>query len=158
MTPLSNRSQGGKEKSVSEHNDGRYVLRISNLYTSGLIVSILVILQAFLGLTTFDFWIETSVITSALALPLLAGMLVVNAIEEHYPSGPASSLSKKLMHLCSAAGTIAALIAIDTSFWHVLWQAGLAFALAALIALCIYGWYVAQLEEKPIDPAAQVSH
>jgi len=133
---------------MQRRKSDEYSLRLYNFYIGGLVAIILVLLQTLLGLEPLDLSIKISVPAFAIALPLLAGMLVVNIVEEKYPYGHARSVSARFMSIAFTIGSVATLVGIDAAFWHVMWQAGVAFLIALMAAVTVYGWYVAELEEE----------
>jgi hypothetical protein len=123
-----------------------YALRLYNLYVSGLVVIILVILQTFLGLDRLDNSILISVGAFALALPPLAGAIIVNFVEETYPYGHTRSIRMRAVNSLLTLGVIAGLTGIDAAFWHISWISGIIFFVTLIITIAIYGWYIAELE------------
>ena len=126
-----------------------YAHSIQNLYAGGLLVVILVLLQGFLALPSFDTWIFISMLASALAIPPLSGVLVVNFVEKQYPYAPARSASSKAVTTAFSIGSIAALIAVATAFGHISWIVLVGFVVSILFTSIICGLYVSHLDDKP---------
>src|SRR5438874_12398517 len=107
--------------------NNKYAVRLYNLYAGGLIVFSLIVLQDCMTLKPLDRPAFISVVAFAIALPLLSGMLVVNAVESKYKYGPSHSMIARLTETMFALGVIAALTGIDAAFWHISWIAGVLF-------------------------------
>jgi hypothetical protein len=138
---------------MQKQKSNETALHLYNLYIGGLIALILVVLQAVLGLDKADIWITISVVSFALALPPLGGMLVVNLAEERYPYAQPRSTSARLSILLFVIGVIATFIGMVTAFWHISWLAAVIFLAMILVVSIVYGWYVFGLEKKPDPPA-----
>ena len=136
---------GGTRKAKSSE----YAHAIQNMYAVGLLLVILVLMQGFLALPSFDTWIFISMLASALAIPPLSGVLVVNLVEKHYPYAPARSASSKAATIAFSSGSIAALIALATAFGHISWVVLVTFAVSVPCTLIVYGWYISHLDEEP---------
>lgn len=126
-----------------------YAHAIENMYAGGLLVVILVLLQGFLALPSFDTWIFISMLASAVAIPPLSGVLVVNFVEKQYPYAPARSASSKAVITAFSIGSIAALIAVATAFGHISWVVLVTFVVSVLFTISIYGLYISHLDEEP---------
>src|SRR5438045_823242 len=64
-----------------------YALHISSVYAGGLIVVSIYFLQIVFSLAKFDLPAFISAVAFVIGLPLLAGILVMNAVERKYPYG-----------------------------------------------------------------------
>lgn len=124
-----------------------HTLRVYNRYLAGLIAVILVAFQALSGLT-LDVWMIVALTAFAAALPLLAGALVVNIVEERYPYGTPRSKHARAMNLFTVLGVVATLVGLDALFWHFFWLPGVVFPTMLLVSILVYGWYISDLDVK----------
>ncbi len=134
---------------MQKAKSSEYAHAIQNMYAGGLLVVILVLMQGFLALPSFDTWIFISMLASAVAIPPLSGVLVVNFVEKHYPYAHARSASSRAATIAFSIGSIAALIAVATAFGHISWIVLATFAVSVLFTGVIYGLYVSHLDEEP---------
>lgn len=125
-----------------------YALHISNIYAGGLIVVSLVFLQTMLSLGSLDLPAFISAIAFSIGLPLLAGILVINAVESKYPYGSPRKDFSRGVHALFAVGVLATLIGMGAAFWHMSWVIGLTFIVVLTVAAIVYGLYILGLEEK----------
>jgi len=124
-----------------------YAIQLHDLYAGGLLVISLVILQAFLSLTPLDLTAVISVVAFSIAIPLLAGILVVNVIENKYPYSSPHLWTSKLVDILIVVGILADLVGIGAAFWHTSRIAGITFTITAIIASVAYACYIRKLEE-----------
>lgn len=124
-----------------------YAITLSNLYAGGLLVVSLIILQDFITLRTPDPASFISVLAFSVALPFLAGVLVVNVVESKYPYGSSHWVIGRLVHIVFALGVLIALVGVAAAFWHVSWIAGVVFLGALVVAFIVDSVYVADLDE-----------
>lgn len=148
-TSLQEKNADMKKKTIAEKlESNKYAHEIYNLYAGGLLVVVLVLLQGFLGLPSLDIWIFISMLASAVAIPPLSGVLVVNLVEKRFPYAHARSASAKAETRASIVGFVAALIAVATAFGHVSWVVMAVFVVSLLSTGVIYGWYVTELDDS----------
>jgi hypothetical protein len=124
-----------------------YARELYSQYAGGLIVVILVILQALLGLSSLDHWAFLSILAFALSLPCLSGVLIVNFIEKRYPYGYLFSKSSQFFNILSTVGIVTALAGIDAAFSHISPLLGIAFFIALVSTILICGWYISELHD-----------
>jgi hypothetical protein len=143
------RQEAAPAREARKAKSSEYAHAIQNMYAGGLLVVILVLMQGFLALPSFDTWIFISMWASAIAIPPLSGVLVINFVEKYYPYAPAHSPSSKAVTTAFSIGSIAALIAVATAFGHISWIVLVTFAVSVLFTGVIYGLYVSHLDEEP---------
>ena len=112
----------------------------------GLIGIGVIILQALLSFQTLDLAVLISIISFAVAIPLLATMVLLNHAQTsyRYASYP------WYLTLVILLGQGAAFIGIWAAFWHVSPIAGVLLPVSGVIGLIIYGVYLKQLERDNI--------
>lgn len=124
-----------------------YALKMYRLYLGGLIAFIFVVLQAFLGVDRPDIWIVLSVSSFALALPPLAGALIMNQITEEYIHERPQSPRARVMRAFTVMGVVAALFGMVTAFCHISQTAGGLFFVMLLVTAAIIIWYAAEFRK-----------
>ena len=115
----------------------------------GLIGIGIVILQALLSLQTLDLASLISIISFAVAIPLLATMVLLNHAQTsyRYASYP------WYLTLIILLGQGGAFIGIWAAFWHVSPLAAALLPISGVIGLIIYGVYLKQLERDNVAEA-----
>ncbi len=149
LTPSRQEAHTAPMGEAQKAKSSDYAHSMQNLYAVGLLAVVLVLMQGFLALPSFDTWIFMSMFASALAIPLLAGVLVINSVEKHYPYAPVRFASSKAATAAFFIGSIAALIAVATAFGHISWIVLVAFVVSILYTSIICGLYVSHLDDKP---------
>jgi hypothetical protein len=149
LTPSQQEAHTAPAGEAQKSKSSDYAHAIQNLYAGGLLLVILVLMQGFLALPSFDTWIFISMVASAMAIPPLSGVLVVNFVEKYYPYAPVRSPSSKAAITAFSIGSIAALVAIATAFGHISWLVLVTFIISVLFTFIIYGLYVSHLDERP---------
>jgi hypothetical protein len=109
-------------------------LRQLGVIYGGLIGVAVVMVQPFLVATTLDMSARVSVIAFAVAIPLLAALVLVNR-QETFRGRRSPSV---LVVGAQSVAQLAALIGIVAGFWHITWVAGVAFLVAALVAVGVH--------------------
>ena len=109
-------------------------LRQLGVIYGGLIGVAVVMVQPFLAATTLDTSARVSVIAFAVAIPLLAALVLVNR-QETFRGRRSVSV---LVVGAQSVAQLAALIGIAAGFWHITWVAGVAFLVAALVAVGVH--------------------
>jgi hypothetical protein len=128
-----------KYTKTSEH-----AIRMYNLYCGGLMAVSLIIMQAFIASVTLDFTAYISVFAFSLAIPLMAGTIVVNTIQSRTPYTPHPKLVRNVVIISS----VISFVGVTTAIWHIVWIAGLVFLMSILIASLVYFIYVPKLEDE----------
>lgn len=121
-------------------------IALSNIACGGLIAIGLVMLQAFIALTSLDSAEFISVLAFAIAIPLLTGRILQNFLVK---------LSKKdrVALGCSNTyylGTLAALVGIGAAFWHVSYVAGIVFISSSFVAFAAFLLQYISIHEKTV--------
>jgi tetrahydromethanopterin S-methyltransferase subunit G len=109
-------------------------LRQLGVIYGGLIGVAVVMVQPFLAATTLDTSARVSVIAFAVAIPLLAALVLVNR-QETFRGRRSPSV---LVVVAQSVAQLAALIGIAAGFWHITWVAGVAFLVAAIVAVGVH--------------------
>lgn len=110
-------------------------VRTTNLAFAGLIAISIAILQAFISATTLDLAELISLSCFSLALPVLAGGIVVNFLGiEIFPQGTTPLWAQLLIW---SAFTVDVL-GIEAAIWHASWISGIFFLITTISSLVIY--------------------
>jgi len=117
-------------------------LQQDNLIYVGLIGIGVVIMQPFIASARLDLPSIISVLAFSLAIPLLAGLMMLNL---------AQSLHKYVTYpwylvFARAVGQGSAFFGVAAAFWHVLWIAGVVVAVSGILGLALYATYYRRLE------------
>jgi hypothetical protein len=139
-----------KEKNTMQSQrmqTNKHAIRLHTLYAGGLIAVSLIMLQGFLGLGKLDIPAFISVLAFAAAIPLLAGILVINVIERRYPYSSPGSKSVKIVENFFYLGILIDLVGIASTFWHISFIAGIIFIVMAVISGLVYSIYIFNLSE-----------
>ena len=117
-------------------------LRQDNLIYGGLIAGCVALLQPFLTASTLDLPATIAVLSFAVAIPLLAGLLMVNRQEtfRHRRTG------LRVLSITKVLGQGLAVLGVAAAVWHVLWIAGVALLASALVAVLIHSAGFTRLE------------
>jgi hypothetical protein len=124
-------------------------LRQDNLIYAGLIAGCVALVQPFLVAPSLDLPATISVLAFAVAIPLLAALLMVSQHERfrHRPAG------LRVLTITKTAAQGAAIIGIAAAFWHIVWAAGLAILVSALVGVFVHSASFTRLEG--IDDASR---
>ena len=131
-------AEGVTAEANSAEGQREGVRQIGLIY-GGLIGVAVLILQPFIGARSLDTSATISVIALAVAIPLLAGLAMVNW-QERYRGRRSTSVSVTVAQSISQA---AAVTGIAAAFWHMTWVAGVTFLVAGLLAMLVHsaGWW-----------------
>ena len=114
---------------------GKLHVRTTNLAFAGLIAISIAILQAFISAATLDLAEMISLSCFSLALPVLAGGIVVNFVGiEIFPQGITPLWAQLLIW---SAFTVD-ILGIVAAIWHASWISGILFLITTLSSLVIY--------------------
>jgi hypothetical protein len=135
---------------TSEANTGegqREGLRQLGLIYGGLIGVAVLMVQPFLAAPSLDASARVSIIAFSVAIPLLAGLVMVNW-QETFRGRRTTSVSVTVAQSIAQA---AAVTGIAAGFWHVTWVAGVTFLVTGFVAMLVHsaGWWRL---ESPRDP------
>jgi hypothetical protein len=128
----------------------KYTTEISNLYAGGLITIDIVFLQnlSFTGAAVKPEELLTA-ISLAVALPALAGILVVNTIQTWYPYRPRTSVKNKLLQMVFLLGIVSSITGQCGAYWSLSALVTIAFLCSLLLTTFVAGLYIASLSRKP---------
>jgi hypothetical protein len=109
-------------------------LQQDNLIYGGLIAGCVALLQPFLTAASLDLPATVAVVSFAVAIPLLAGLLMVNRQEtfRHRRTG------LRVVSITKVAGQGLAVLGVAAAFWHILWVAGVALLASGLVAVFVH--------------------
>ena len=114
----------------------------------GLIAIGVVILQALISAPSLDLPLQVSILSFAIAMPLLAIMVLVNHAQAsyRYASYP------RYLSLAIVLGQGGAFIGVLAAFWHISWVAAVLLVISGLVGLVVYAAYSRQLaRDNPPD-------
>lgn len=117
----------------------------------GLIAIGVIILQAIISAQSLDLPLQVSILSFAIAMPLLAIMVLVNHAQAsyRYASYP------RYLSLVIVLGQGGAFIGVFAAFWHTSWMAAVLLAFSGLVGLVVYAAYLKQLSrDNPSDTAS----
>ncbi len=114
----------------------------------GLIAIGVVILQALISAQSLDLPLQVSILSFAIAMPLLAIMVLVNHAQAsyRYASYP------RYLSLAIMLGQGGAFLGVFAAFWHISWIAAVFLFFSGLVGLVVYAAYSKQLaRDNPPD-------
>jgi hypothetical protein len=111
----------------------------TSLIYGALITIGVLIVQPFLTAPSLDLAATISVISFAVAIPILAALILVNR-EETFRARRSPS---RLVAIGNGLGQSAAFVGIVAAFWHITWVAGVVVLVSSFVAMGIHsaGWY-----------------
>jgi tetrahydromethanopterin S-methyltransferase subunit G len=114
-------------------------LRQLGLIYGALIGVAVLMVQPFLAAPSLDASATVSIIAFSVAIPLLAGLVMVNW-QEGFRGRRSSSVS---VTVAQSIAQLAAVTGIVAAFWHVTWVAGVTFLVAGVVAIGVHsaGWW-----------------
>ena len=114
-------------------------VRQLGLIYSGLIGVAVLMVQPFLTTPSLDVSARVSIVAFAVAIPLLAGLVMVNW-QERFRGRRSTSIG---VTISQAIAQLAAVTGIVAGFWHVTWVAGVTFLVAGIVAIGVHsaGWW-----------------
>ncbi|KRE22320.1 hypothetical protein [Agromyces sp. Soil535] len=109
-------------------------IRQNNVMYGGLIGIGIVMVQPFLTATSLDVSSLICVVAFSIAIPLLAGLVLVTHQEafERHASG------SKLVTIAQSVAVFFAFTGIVAGFWHVTWMAGVGVLVASVLAVAVH--------------------
>src|SRR5262245_1298986 len=128
-------------------------VRQSGLIYGGLIGVAVLVLQPFIGAPSLDTSATVSVIAFAVAIPLLAGLAMVNW-QEGFRGRRSTSISVTVAQSIAQAAAVTGIVA---AFWHMTWVAGVIFLAAGLVAMLVHsaGWWRLESPRRQMGPAPE---
>lgn len=118
-------------------------VRTNNLVCGGLLAISLIILQDFIQAGVSSRYAFIAVVSLAVALPCLAGVLISNNHEAKYPY----MHHAKFFNTMYAAGIISGLIGVIATFWYLSWITAVVFIGVAAIVFVLSIAHYKQLSE-----------
>ncbi len=98
-----------------------YAVKVSNLYAGGLVIVDLAFLPVVISSSPLTFSGKFTLDAFSIALPLLVGTLVINAVESYHPSRIPNPLTVWLVHIPFIVGLLTnyvGLFALILEKWH----------------------------------------
>jgi hypothetical protein len=126
-------------------------LRQDGLIYAGLIAGCVALAQPLLTAPSLDLPAAIAVVAFAVAIPLLAALLMVTqheAFRRRRADVPLVMIAKGLAQGAAVVGLVAA-------FWHILWVAGLALLVSALVGLGVHSISFTRLEGLDASPRSE---
>lgn len=117
-------------------------VRQNNLANAGLIGAALIMVQPFLTQTRLNVTAKVSVVSFAVAIPLLAALVLVGQ-QETFRQRPTKSVLVTVTKPVAQGSWFVGLVA---GFWHVTWVAGVAMVSVAFVALGVHSAGYTRLE------------
>src|SRR5262245_25241413 len=130
-------------------------VRQVGLIYGGLIGIAVLMVQPFLVAPSLDASARVSIIAFAVAIPLLAGLVMVNW-QETYRGRRSTSIS---VTVAQGIAQAAAVTGIAAGFWHVTWVAGVTSLVAGFVAVLVHsaGWWRLESPREPTRSAPESS-
>jgi hypothetical protein len=114
----------------------------------GLIGIGIIILQALITAQSLDLAARISIVSYAVAIPLLAAMILINHAQTSYRY----ATYPWYLTIIILVGQGGAFIGIIAAFWHISPLAGILLVASGVAGLIIYGVYMKQLElDNPVE-------
>lgn len=129
-------------------------IRQALIVYGGLIGVGVIVLQALISTPSLDLAALISIISFAVAIPLLAIMVLIYHAQTQYryASYP------WYLTLIILLGQGGAFMGVLAAFWHVSWIAGILLAVSAIVGLITYAIYMKQLErDNASQPASDAA-
>ncbi len=109
-------------------------IRQNNLMYGGLIGIGIVLVQPFLTVGSLDLSAWICVVAFSVAIPLLAGLVLVS----HQEAFMRRASGSKLVTIAQSVAVFFAFTGIVAGFWHVTWAAGVGVLVASALALAVH--------------------
>jgi len=109
-------------------------LRQNNLAYGGLIVIGVYMVQPFLTAASLDLSARICVVAFSVAIPLLAGLLILNR-QEVFRGRVTGSV---VVESARVVAQMAAFTGVVAGFWHIFWIAGVGMLAAGLLAVAVH--------------------
>jgi hypothetical protein len=109
-------------------------IRQNNLMYGGLIGIGIVLVQPFLTVGSLDLSAWICVVAFSVAIPLLAGLVLVS----HQEAFMRRASGSKLVTIAQSVAVFFAFTGIVSGFWHVTWVAGVGVLVASALALAVH--------------------
>jgi tetrahydromethanopterin S-methyltransferase subunit G len=128
-------------------------VRQLGLIYGGLIGVAVLMVQPFLAAPSLDVSARISIIAFSVAIPLLAGLVMVNW-QETFRGRRTTSVT---VTVAQGVAQAAAVTGIAAGFWHVTWVAGVTFLVAGFVAMLVHsaGWWRLESPREATRSAAE---
>jgi hypothetical protein len=122
------------QRQTQEPEQQREWLRQNSVIYGGLIGIGLIMVQPFLTAPSLDLSAKISVIAFSVAIPMLAGLVLLNK-EETFRARYAKS---RFVLVAQALAQGCAFIGVVAGFWHMLWLAGVGVLVSGVVAMFVH--------------------
>ncbi|GAA4209160.1 hypothetical protein [Actinocatenispora rupis] len=141
------------EQAAREPEQQQEWLRQNNMVYGGLIAAGLVLVQPFLTVSHLDLSARICVLAFSVAIPLLAGLILLNRQESfrhRATDSPVVRVAKAVAQLLAFAGVVA-------GFWHITWLAGVGMFAGGVVAMMVHsaGHFRLELAARLVRPGAR---
>jgi cation transport ATPase len=139
------------ERQAEEPEQQREWLRQNSLIYGGLIGIGLILVQPFLTATSLDLSAKICVVAFSVAIPMLAGLILLNS-EETFRRRYANSRSVRAAQSIALGGAFTGVVA---GFWHILWFAGVGILVSGFVAMFVHSaGYLRLVRDSRTAPAS----
>lgn len=122
------------QRQTEEPEQQREWLRQNGVIYGGLIVTGLILVQPFLTATSLDLSAKITVVAFSVAIPLLAGLVLLNneeTLRRRYANSRSVRAAQAISQGCAFTGVVA-------GFWHILWLAGVGILVSGFVAMLVH--------------------
>lgn len=122
------------QRQTEEPEQQQEWLRQNSVIYGGLIVTGLILVQPFLTATSLDLSAKISVVAFSVAIPMLAGLVLLNKEEtfrRRYANSRSVRAAQAISQGCAFTGVVA-------GFWHILWLAGVGILVSGFVAMLVH--------------------
>jgi cation transport ATPase len=139
------------QRQTQEPEQQREWLRQNSVIYGGLIGIGLILVQPFLTAPSLDLSAKISVVAFSVAIPMLAGLVLLNREEtfrRRYANSRSVRAAQALAQACAFTGVVA-------GFWHMLWLAGVGILVSGFVAMLIHSaGYLRLVRDSRTAPAS----
>jgi uncharacterized membrane protein len=122
------------QRQTEEPEQQQEWLRQNSVIYGGLIAIGLILVQPFLTATSLDLSAKICVVAFSVAIPMLAGLVLLNK-EETFRARYAKS---RFVLVAQALAQGCAFIGVVAGFWHMLWLAGVGVLVSGVVAMFVH--------------------
>lgn len=130
------------QRQLADPENRKEGIRQNNLVYGALIAIGVVMVQPFLTVSPLDLTAMICVISFAIAIPVLSGLVLVT----HQESFRQRESRSRLVEVGRNIGQLAAVVGIVAGFWHISWIAGVVTIVAACFGMAIHAAGYSRLE------------
>jgi cation transport ATPase len=139
------------QRQTEEPEQQREWLRQNSVIYGGLIGIGLILVQPFLTATSLDLSAKISVVAFSVAIPMLAGLVLLNKEEtfrRRYANSRSVRAAQVIAQGCAFTGVVA-------GFWHMWWLAGVGTLVSGFVAMFVHSaGYLRLARESRTVPAS----